>query len=102
MKKLKITLACNGGVSTKILTGKIIEAAKKREYDIECDAYSAAAIDDFIEGTDVLLLGPQVKYMAESMRKKFPGIPVDVIDMRDYGSMNGEKILSNVIEKYNL
>ena len=42
---------------------------------------------------DVLLLGPQVRYMKSDFEKRLSpkGIPTDVISMSDYGLMNGEK-----------
>ncbi|KRM56145.1 hypothetical protein FC18_GL000676 [Lacticaseibacillus sharpeae JCM 1186 = DSM 20505] len=41
---------------------------------------------------DVLMLGPQVRYMANDLKKELD-IPVDVINMQDYGLMNGAKVL---------
>ena len=38
------------------------------------------------------MLGPQVRYL-EGQFKKDLDIPVDVINMQDYGLMNGEKVL---------
>ncbi len=44
---------------------------------------------------DVLLLGPQVRYLLEDLQEKLAskGIPVDVIPMTDYGMMKGDKVL---------
>ena len=44
------------------------------------------------EKPDVLMLGPQVRYL-ESQFKRDLDIPVSVINMQDYGLMNGEKAL---------
>lgn len=42
-----------------------------------------------------MLLGPQVRYMANDVKKKTDkaGIPMDIINMSDYGMMNGENVL---------
>ncbi len=43
---------------------------------------------------NVLLLGPQVRFMKGQFEQKNynqKGIPLDVINMADYGMMNGEK-----------
>lgn len=101
MKKLKITLCCNGGVSTKMLCKKIIAAAEKKGFEIECDAYSTTMIDAAVPGSDLLLMGPQIKFMANTFKERFPDIPVEVIGMREYGSMNGEKIFDDMLAKYN-
>ena len=44
---------------------------------------------------DVILLGPQVKYLYEKVVEKYGhrGKPIFIIDSADYGSMNGERIL---------
>lgn len=48
---------------------------------------------------DVLLLGPQVRYLKLSFDKKLAGtgIPLDVISMSDYGMMNGENVLNQAL-----
>ena len=48
---------------------------------------------------DVLLLGPQVRFMKSQFETKLAdkGIPVDVIDMKDYGMMNGEAVLGTAL-----
>lgn len=101
MKNLKITLCCNGGVSTKLLCKKIIAAAQTKGYEIECDAYSATAIDDAAPGSDIILMGPQIKYMAKSIQERYPDIPVEVIPMQLYGAMNGAKVFEEMLNKYN-
>ena len=48
---------------------------------------------------DVLLLGPQGRFMKADFEKRLEpkGIPLDVINMADYGMMNGEKVLDQAI-----
>lgn len=48
---------------------------------------------------DVLLLGPQVRYLKGSFETKFKdrGFPIDVINMEDYGMMNGENVLKQAL-----
>lgn len=43
----------------------------------------------------VVLLGPQVKYMLQTLSDKAAthGIPVQPIDMMDYGMQRGDKVL---------
>ena len=50
--------------------------------------------------TDVVLLGPQIKFALPEI-KKFTdqaGNKIGVIDMMDYGMMNGEKVLNMALE----
>ena len=49
---------------------------------------------------DVVLLGPQIKFALPEI-KKFTdqaGNKIGVIDMMDYGMMNGEKVLNMALE----
>ena len=58
---------------------------------------AAAEAPDYAEKQhiDVVLLGPQVRFMEADFKKKMEpkGIPVGVIPMADYGMMNGAKVL---------
>ena len=47
---------------------------------------------------DVILLGPRVGYRLEKVKEICPNTKVEVIDMMDYGMMNGEKVLNHVKE----
>ena len=55
-------------------------------------------MDDIIleKKVDVLLLGPQVRYLLEQFTEKLKdkNIPIGVIPMVDYGMMNGSKVLA--------
>ncbi|MCA5010909.1 PTS sugar transporter subunit IIB, partial [Clostridioides difficile] len=65
----------------------------------ECEAYSVHSLQSAAPGSDVILL-PQVSYMKDTIVKKYPDIPVEVIYMKDYGMMNGEKIFNDMAEKF--
>ncbi|WP_127849057.1 PTS sugar transporter subunit IIB [Lacticaseibacillus hulanensis] len=97
MKKT-IMLVCSAGMSTSLLVSKMQKAAAARNMDAEIFATASADADDALERTnpDVLMLGPQVRYMLPTFEAKVH-IPVKVIDMRDYGLMNGEKVLDEAL-----
>ncbi len=102
MKKIKITLACAGGMSSSMLCKKIIDAAAAKGYECECKAYGTSGLAGVIEGSAVLLIGPQVAYQANKLRETYPDVPVEVISMQDYGHMDGEKIFRDLLAKYEL
>ena len=58
-------------------------------------AVSGSEVNSHIDKADVLLLGPQVRYLLPKMKElcKDKGIPVDVIQSVHYGLCNGEAIL---------
>ena len=41
----------------------------------------------------MILLGPQVRFELKKCYKEYPDKPVEVINMQDYGMMNGQKVL---------
>ena len=47
---------------------------------------------------DIILLGPQVKYLFDETKKRFDErIPVMLISQEDYGMMDGEKVLKKAL-----
>ena len=55
-----------------------------------------------VDNVDIVLLGPQVRFQKETVEKLVKGrIPVEVMDMRLYGMMNGEAILEDALQKIN-
>ncbi|MGF1739959.1 PTS sugar transporter subunit IIB [Vibrio profundum] len=95
----KILLCCAAGMSTSMLVKKMIESAQSRQIEVEINAVSVADIADHIESYDVVLLGPQVKY--EQTRITNLATPLDkkvsVINMMDYGTMRGDKVLDSAL-----
>ncbi len=95
-----IMLVCSAGMSTSLLVSKMQKAALSRGEDVEIFATSTADADNKLDSAnpDVLLLGPQVRYMLPTFQAKVK-IPVRMIDMRDYGLMNGEKVLDEALDE---
>lgn len=96
---LRITLVCSNGMSTSMLVDKMKAAAVRRGIDVDIDAVADDRIKDRIAQTDVLLLGPQVRYLQKNLKAQYEGkgIVVDTIEMTDYGRMNGENVLDAAI-----
>lgn len=97
---VKIMLACSAGMSTSLLVTKMQEAAKEKGIEAEIWAISEVNLQNEIDKCDVLLLGPQVRYIL-SKAKTFEephGIPVEVINMMDYGRCNGKAVLERALE----
>lgn len=96
-----IMLVCAAGMSTSLLVSKMEKAAAAKGLDAEIFAVSASEADANLanKNVDVLLLGPQVRFMKSQFEKKVAdkNIPVDIINMQDYGMMNGEKVLDHVL-----
>ncbi|MCH1942464.1 PTS sugar transporter subunit IIB [Holdemania massiliensis] len=91
----KIALFCAGGFSTSILVNKMKAAAQEEGYACEIDAYSVSEVASRAKDADIVLLGPQIRFNQESIKKQV-SCPVAVIDMRAYGTVNGKAVLDQV------
>lgn len=100
---MKILLCCSAGMSTSLLVSNMKEAAEKKGINAEIWATSLPKVKDEIEKSDILLLGPQVKYEFEDLKvlTDRSGKKIALINMVDYGRMNGEKVLDETIKILN-
>ena len=89
-----ILLVCSAGMSTSLLVTKMESAA-----GVDCKIFALPFSDAprVLEEVDCILLGPQVRFQKAAIEKLAAGrkagpVPVDIIDMRDYGTMNGKAV----------
>lgn len=96
---INITLICAAGMSTSMLMAKMEQSAIDRELDVHTIAMSESSFEGYSGSTDILLLGPQISYLEDEIRNKYEGsgMKIKVIDMMDYGMMNGEKVLDDAL-----
>lgn len=94
----KIMLICAAGMSTSLLVTKMEQAAEAAGEKAEIFALPILDGTKRLAEVDCVLLGPQVRYNLANIRNQITelglSIPCDVIDMRDYGTMNGEKVFA--------
>jgi len=95
MKKLTIMLACGNGMSTSLLAKKMQDAADAEGTDAEVFAVAVKTIPGEMDKKhpDVVLIGPQVRYVVPDLQKKL-SVPVEMINTMDYGLMDGKKVLA--------
>ena len=95
-------LVCAAGMSTSLMVSKMQKSAEEKGIEADIFAVSAGEAETYLadKKVDVLLLGPQVRFMKAQFEKKVAplGIALDVIQMTDYGMMNGEKVLSQALK----
>jgi PTS system cellobiose-specific IIB component len=89
---MKVLLVCSSGMSTSLLMNSMRKVAEPGD-EVAAVAYSE--MDDVADSYDVVLLGPQIRFrLREAEGKLAPkGKPVDVIDMRAYGTMDGAAVV---------
>ena len=95
----KILLVCSAGMSTSLLVNKMKEAAKEFNVEVDINALPVAECSSKINEVDIVLLGPQVRFQKSLEKLANCRIPVEVIDMRSYGIMDGKTILKSTLEK---
>jgi len=94
----KILLACNAGMSTSLLVTRMEKAAQQLGVECEILAVPVTEAPKIANNWDIVLLGPQVRFMLSSMQKA-TSTPVIAIDTRAYGLMDGETVLKAALEK---
>ena len=91
----KIVLLCAAGMSTSALVRKMKDAAKAEDYECDISSHSVSEAKNY-QSADMILLGPQVRYRLKEVQGELPNNKVEVIDMKDYGMMNGKAVLDHV------
>ena len=88
----RIYLFCNAGMSTSLVASKMQEVADKHNLPLEIKAFPDPKLDAIYEQyhPDVI----------NAVRDKYEpqGVPVDVINLEDYGNVDGERILKRAIQ----
>lgn len=102
---LNILLVCSAGMSTTMLVKRMKESAEKNKVDANIWSVGDANSPESIKKADIILLGPQVRFLENKIRELVENkVPVSLIDMRIYGSMDGDAALKTALdslEKFN-
>jgi PTS system cellobiose-specific IIB component len=101
MAKKQIYLFCEAGMSTSIMVSKMMEVVKIHNMPLEITAFPTIKAQEIVEKEKpiCILLGPQVRFLEDKMKKTFNpiGIPVAAISPEIYGMMDGEKALQEAL-----
>ncbi len=87
---MKILLACSAGMSTSLLEQSIRTYAESLGEEIDVVAKPSGEAKTIIKNYDIVLLGPQVKFMEQSFKDVAGDIPVVVIPPAIYAMAKGE------------
>lgn len=97
-----IMLVCSAGMSTSMLVTKMKKAAEEKGVDVDIFAVGASDADNKLANinVNVVLFGPQVRYLKAQFAEKLQPmkIPFEVINMSDYGTMNGNQVLAQALD----
>ena len=92
----RVIVSCAGGISSRMLGMKLEDVAFEKGYNLNCDAYSPSRLIEGINNADLVLLGPQVAFSANSIKTSYPDKTVLVIDKKDYASLDAENIFRQI------
>ncbi|WP_055071453.1 PTS sugar transporter subunit IIB [Clostridium massiliamazoniense] len=94
----KILLICSAGMSTSLLVTKMQKAAAEQGLELDISATGSGTYKAEAAKADVLLLGPQVRFMMKEVSSAVPNKPIEVIDMRAYGKVDGVAVLAQALK----
>ncbi|GAD90042.1 putative phosphotransferase system enzyme IIB component [Vibrio halioticoli NBRC 102217] len=100
---MRIFLCCSAGMSTSMLVKKMKESAAERGIDCTIDAFSISEFETHLAQNDVCLVAPQVKFKFNDFKARADSVGkgCGLIEMANYGMMNGELVLNQAISLYN-
>ena len=96
---MKILLVCNAGMSTGIMKMKLEQEAKARGLEASVDATPMVELGDNLEETSIILLGPQIRFALDDIKKQAEGIAVMAIAAQDFRMMNAKKVLDEALKE---
>ena len=88
----KIMLVCNAGMSTGMLAKRIQEAS---EGTMEVHAYGEAEFINYMDGVDLILVGPQIRHQIPTIEAQV-AVPVKAIAPQHYGMMDGKGVYKEI------
>lgn len=99
---LTITLICNLGMSTSVLVDRMAAYTKNKGIEADIEARAFQRVEDRIHQTDILLIGPQVRFLAKKFQEQYGAevLVIQVMDMSDYAMANVEKIFEQAYGEY--
>ena len=88
---MNIVMLCNLGMSTGMMVKKLEQEAAKRNLEATVHAYPMVELD-------AILLGPQIRFALDDIKKQAGSIPVMAIAPQDFGTMNAAKVLDELMK----
>lgn len=84
-------------MSTLLLVTKMHKAAEEQNIDAKIWAVGTAVYKSELDKANEVLLGPQVRFMKSEVKKLAGDKPIEVIDMRIYGKVDGNGALQQAL-----
>lgn len=99
MEKLNILLSCSYGFSTSSLVKRMETYFKDKNYPFTVNALAETNALEAIDDYNVVLIGPQVRYLKSKFEKVINGkMPVYVMESRSYGLLKVDEIIEKMLK----
>lgn len=97
-----IMLICTAGMSTSLLVTKMKKASDEKNMETNIFAIAVGDLENTLKSSEIdcVMLGPQVRYKDAFIKNILNpnNIPSEYIDSKDYGMMEGKKVLQRALE----
>ncbi len=99
---MKAIILCSWGATSSSLAKNVNDAAKKEGIEIQVDAGSTIDFKKDAANYDVALLEPQVRHLLKEVEEigKKNNVKVALVDMQAFATLDGEKVLKQIIDLY--
>lgn len=95
---MKISLFCNSGMSTSMMAKRLKAVYAAEGTDHEVEAYDYCSLPDVADETHVIILGPQIAWALDDVKRDYPEKTVLALGMKEFGDMNGEQVKNRIDE----
>lgn len=94
---MKLLLVCYAGMSTSMMAEKLEAEGMRRGLDLTVEAVPMTTLENNLDGVDIVLLGPQVRFAEDDARKVVNGrCPLEIMTPQDFGTMNAPHVIDQV------
>ena len=99
----KILIICQYGASSCLLVNRMLKAADAQRVNVSVNACSEMMLEEEVVEADIVLIAPQVRFMSKEIHSMCEDYSVPIMDIgpKDYGNMDGSKILEIAIDRVN-
>lgn len=95
---MNISLFCNSGMSTSMMAKKLQMAYQAAGMEHQIEAYDYSSLPDVVNETQIIILGPQIAWAQEDVKRDYPDKIVLTLGIQEFGSMNGEMLKTRIDE----
>ncbi len=91
----QVLLVCGTGASSGFMASNARKAAKDLGVDLTFIARSDSLVEDYIEDSVLLMVGPHLGYMLDELKEITDeyDVPIAVIEEEIYGELDGEGLV---------